>query len=131
VTGEALASPVEAYYAALDNGDPDGAAAVFADDTQYIRPALPGSPNEGGLEVVHGRESLLEFFRQRGKKPFRHHITSSVADGAEWFVEGHAGIGGEPPTHVFLARATVDADGLIARYLALMAAAPGDPAAVA
>jgi ketosteroid isomerase-like protein len=119
-------SPLDAYYAALDDGDAEGAAAVFAEDTLYIRPALPGSPNEGALEVVRGRDEVLVYFRQRGKKPFRHRLTRSVADGDTWFVEGVAGMPGEPATHVFLVQATLAGDGLITRYLALMGEAPPD-----
>jgi ketosteroid isomerase-like protein len=121
----AVTSPLEEYYRALDDGDAEGAAAVFSEDTVYIRPALPGSPNAGGVEVVRGRNAVLEYFRERGKKPFRHRITSSSAEGAEWFVEGVAGMEGEAPTHVFLVHATVD-DGLITRYLAAMSEAPED-----
>ncbi len=125
----AVTSPLETYYRALDDGDAEGAAAVFSEDTLYIRPALPGSPNAGGLEVVRGREAVLAYFRERGKKPFRHRITASVADGSEWFVEGIAGMAGEAPTHVFLVHATV-VDGLITRYLAAMSEAPPDFGAV-
>jgi hypothetical protein len=120
-----VTSPLETYYRALDDGDAGGAAAVFSEDTLYIRPALPGSPNAGGMEVVHRREAVLAYFRERGKKPFRHRITASVADGPDWFVEGIAGMAGEAPTHVFLVHATV-VDGLITRYLAAMSEAPAD-----
>src|SRR5204863_7908565 len=89
------ASPLETYYTALDDGDAEAAAAVFAEDALYIRPALPGSPNAGALEVVRGRGEVLAYFRERGKKPFRHRITRSVADGDTWFVEGVAGMRGE------------------------------------
>ena len=126
----AATSPLEVYYRALDDGDPDGAAAVFSDDTVYIRPALPGTPNAGGLEFVHGRQAVLEYFRERGKKPFRHRITASATDGAAWFVEGVAGMEGEPPTHVFLVHATIDPGGLITRYLAVMSEAPAEFGAV-
>jgi hypothetical protein len=33
---------------------------------------------------------------------------------------------GEPPTHVFLADATIEPDGRISRYFALMSEAPDD-----
>jgi hypothetical protein len=115
-----VASPLDAYYTALDGGDPDGAAAAFAGDAEYIRPVLGGS----GLEVVRGREALLEFFRNRGKQPYRHEVRACAVDGERCFVEGVAGIEGESPTHVFLVHATLDGDGLIRRYFALMAETP-------
>ena len=113
-------SPLDRYYTALDGGDPDGAAAAFTEDAVYVRPALGGA----GLEFVRGRDGLLDFFHKRGKQPYRHEVRACAIDGERCFVEGIAGIEGEPPTHVFLVHATVEADGLISRYFALMAETP-------
>lgn len=117
-------SPLDAYYVALDGGDVDGAAATFAEDAVYIRPALPGESSAPGLEVVEGRPRILEYFQRRGRQPHRHHVRTCAFDGSSCFVEGVAGVDGEKPSHVFLVHATVDAEGLITRYLALMAEAP-------
>ncbi len=114
---DAVTSPLDGYYSALDGGDPDGAAMAFTKDAVYIRPVLGGS----GLEVVRGRDGLLEFFRKRGKQPYRHEVRACVVVDGRCFVEGIAGVEGEPPTHVFLVHATVGDDGLISRYFALMA----------
>jgi ketosteroid isomerase-like protein len=118
-----VASPLDAYYEALDGGDVEGTLATLTDDAVYVRPSLdvPGS-----LEFVRGRAALREFFERRGKQAYRHRVRSCAVAGERCFVEGDAGVDGEPPTHVFLVNATLDGDGRIARYFALMAEAPDD-----
>jgi ketosteroid isomerase-like protein len=116
-------SPLDAYYGALDRGDLEATLATFTDEAVYVRPSLDVP---GALEFVRGRAELREFFERRGKQPYRHRVRSCAVDGLRCFVEGDAGMDGEPPTHVFLVSATLDADGRIARYFALMAEAPAD-----
>ena len=118
----AVTSPLDAYYSALDDGNIEGTLATFTDDAVYVRPVLGGA----GLEFVRGRTELREFFERRGKQPYRHRVRSCAVAGGRCFVEGDAGMEGAPPTHVFLVSATLDADGRIARYFALMAEAPAD-----
>jgi ketosteroid isomerase-like protein len=117
-----VASPLDAYYTALDGGDIEGTLATFTEDAVYVRPVLGGT----GLEFVRGKDELREFFERRGKQPYRHFVRSCALAGDRCFVEGDAGMEGDPPTHVFLVSATLDADGRIARYFALMAEAPAD-----
>jgi hypothetical protein len=107
------------YYADLDAGDFEGAAACFAEDAVYIRPAMPtpGSA-ERPLEFVRGRDSVLDFFRARGKRAHHHEIRALAVNGRECGLEGVV-LGGDGPPQVFLASATLDDDGLIARYVAL------------
>jgi ketosteroid isomerase-like protein len=111
-----VSSPLDAYYAAVDAGDADEATATFTDDGLYIRPSLnvPGT-----LEIVRGHDELAEFFRNRGNPPFRHEVVACAVDGTRCFVEGVAYVE-ERPTTSFLVHATVDDDGLIRRYFALM-----------
>ena len=118
-----VASPLDAYYTALDGGDVDGTLATFTEDAVYVRPSLdvPGT-----LEFVRGHAELHEFFERRGKQPYRHRVRSCAVEGLRCFVEGDAGMDGNSPTHVFLVSATLDGDGRIARYFALMAGAPED-----
>jgi hypothetical protein len=71
--------------------------------------------------VIRGLDDLRAFFVARGKQPHRHEVRACAVDGPHCFVEGVAGVEGEPPTHVFLAHATLDGDGRITRYFALMA----------
>jgi ketosteroid isomerase-like protein len=124
---DAVSSPLEAYYTALDGGDIERTVAAFTDDAVYVRPVLGGT----GLEFVRGRDDLREFFERRGRQPYRHRVRSCAFAAGRCFVEGDAGMEGEPPTHVFLVSATLDADGRIARYFALMAEAPADREAFA
>jgi ketosteroid isomerase-like protein len=115
-------SVLDEYYGVLDAGDVDATLACFTDDAVYIRPRLDGP----GLEVIRGRGDLAAFFTARGKKDYRHFVHVQVVDDRRCFVEGTAGTGDEPPTHVFLAEATIEPDGRISRYFALMSDAPAD-----
>ena len=112
-----VASPLDRYFRAIDAGDVEATTAAFADDALYIRPSLevPGT-----LEVIRGREELREFFTRRGKLPFRHEVRAVAVDGTECFVEGAAYVE-DMPTNTFLAHVTLDDEGLIKRYFALMA----------
>ena len=115
-----MTTPLDAYYSALDGGDIEGTLACFTDDAVYVRPSLV----RPGLEFVRGRKELESFFVARGKQEHRHVVVASaVADGV-CFVEGVAGIEGAAPTHTFLASATIERDGRISRYFALMAETP-------
>ena len=115
-----------AYYDALDAGDDDGAAAAFADDAVYIRPALEGR----GIEIARGRDGIRDLFARRAERKSRgenlhHHELRTVAvDGSECFVEG-VGITDGGPFAVFLAHATLGDDGLITRYVGTTAETPG------
>jgi ketosteroid isomerase-like protein len=119
MTSVAVPSPLDAYFTALDGGDSDGAAAAFTADALYVR------PYESKLEVIAGRNRILEFFHRRGEKDYRHEVRACVVDGSRCFAEGVAVVDDEEPTHVFLVHATIEPDGLISRYLALFAATPG------
>jgi ketosteroid isomerase-like protein len=118
-----VASPLDAYYTALDGGDVVETLATFTENAVYVRPSLDAP---GTLEFVRGRAALRMFFERRGKQAYRHRVRSCAVEGLRCFVEGDAGMDGESPTHVFLVSATLDGDGRIARYFALMAEAPDD-----
>jgi ketosteroid isomerase-like protein len=119
-----VTTPLDVYFTRLDDGDIEGTLATFADDASYVRPTLPPSPP--GLEVVRGRDELRAFFVARGKRPFRHYVRACAVEGKSCLVEGVAGPPGERPTHLFLVHATLDDDGRIERYFALMAENPPD-----
>jgi ketosteroid isomerase-like protein len=120
-------SPLDAYFAALDDGDDDAATAAFAVDAVYIRPAI-GDPR--GLEVIRGRQRIREFLGRRrerqkgGEYNHRHEIRAATFDGSRCFVEALM-VTDDGPTGVFLAHATFGDDGLITRYLAVLAETPG------
>jgi ketosteroid isomerase-like protein len=117
---------VSAYYAALDAGDDDGAAAAFAEEAVYIRPALHGP----GIEIARGRDAIRELFARRaerkqlGENLHRHELRAVAVDGSECFVEG-VGVTDDGPFAVFIAHATVDDRGLITRYIGTLAETPG------
>jgi ketosteroid isomerase-like protein len=119
------ASPLDRYFEAIDRGDPEATTAAFTDDAVYIRPSLQVA---GALEAYRGRDELLDYFRRRGKLPFRHEVRTCAVQGDECFVEGLAFVDGEPKNS-FLVHATLGAGGRIGRYFALMADAVGDPEA--
>jgi ketosteroid isomerase-like protein len=120
-----VAPALDRYYTALDAGDVEATTAAFADDAFYIRPSLEVT---GTLEIASGREELHAYFVARGKKPFRHDLRACAVDGPDVFVEGVATQDGKE-LNSFLAHAVIGEDGLIRRYFALMAAAPGPTAA--
>jgi ketosteroid isomerase-like protein len=114
----AVTSPLDRYFRAIDAGDVEATTAAFTEDALYVRPSLEVP---GGLEVIRGRDELSAYFTRRGKLPFRHEVRACVVDGNECFVEGAAYNEGER-TATFLSHVTLDDEGLIRRYFALMAA---------
>jgi ketosteroid isomerase-like protein len=119
-----------AYYAALDAGDDDAAAATFAEDAVYLRPALDPAAGAPVVEIFRGRDGIRGLFARRsarkelGENLHRHELRSVLVDGRECFIEG-VGVCGDVPYAVFLAHATLDEDGLIARYNAMLMETPG------
>ena len=120
---------VASYYAALDAGDDDAAAAAFAEDAVYIRPALDPSSEQAGIETVRGRAAIRDLFARRsalkelGEILHHHELRSVAVDGADCFVEG-VGVTEEGPFAVFLAHATLGDDGLITRYIGMLLQTP-------
>jgi ketosteroid isomerase-like protein len=112
-----VASPLDRYFEAIDRGDPEATTAAFTDDAVYVRPSLD---RPGALESYRGRDELLDYFRRRGKLPFRHEVRTCSVEGGECFAEGLAYVEDEPKNS-FLVHATIAPDGRIARYFALMA----------
>ena len=121
---------VASYYAALDAGDDDAAAAAFAADAVYIRPALDPAAGADGIEVFRGRAAIRDLFERRSaRKQFgenlHHHESRSVAvEGTNCFIEG-VGVTDRGPFAVFLAHATLGDAGLIARYIGVFAETSG------
>lgn len=119
-----------AYYAALDAGDDDGAAATFAEDGVYMRPALEPAGGMPAIEVIRGRDRIRELFARRsarkelGENLHHHELRSVVLDGRDCFIEG-VGVTDDGPYAVFLAHATIGDDGLITRYMAMLMETPG------
>ena len=125
-----VTSPLDRYYHALDAGDDDEAAAAFAEDAVYIRPATDPGRDVRGMEVIRGRTAIREFFARRrerqehGEYSHRHDLRAVAVDGSQCFVEALM-VTDEGPVGVFLAHATVGDDGLIERYIAVFTETPG------
>jgi ketosteroid isomerase-like protein len=121
-----LPDALSTYYRALDAGEMEAAATAFAPDAVYARPALePGPDGLRPLVAIEGRAAILAWFRERGPRPFRHVVTSAVAEGPRVLVEGVVVAEGRV-TQLFLASAVLTPDGLLARYVATTAAAGPD-----
>jgi hypothetical protein len=109
---------LERYFSRLETGDVDGAASCFSADVLYAYPqAQPGLRRP----VYVGREELRAAFVERGRRPWRHRMLTSVQRGRVCMVEGDVlGLEGGA-TGGWLSSVTLDADGLIARYCAFYA----------
>ena len=125
-----LPPAVASYYAALDAGDDDAAAAAFAEDAVYIRPALDPAAGGGGIEVFRGRAAIRDLFERRSaRKQFgdnlhHHEFRTAAVEGADCFIEG-TGVTDGGPFAVFVAHATLGDDGLITRYIGVFAETAG------
>jgi hypothetical protein len=106
---------VDRYFQHLDAGEFEAAAACFSRDALYSHPPYgPGQPRA----EFRGRDELLAGFRRRGLKPDRaHHIDLSPQRGPECFLEGYTI--DEPRGGTFISSLSLDAGGLIQRYLAV------------
>jgi hypothetical protein len=106
---------VDRYFEHLDAGEFEAAAECFSPDALYSHPPYgPGQPRA----EFRGRDELLAGVRRRGPKPDRaHHIDLSPQLGTECFLEGHTI--DEPRGGTFISSLSLDADGLIQRYLAV------------
>jgi hypothetical protein len=106
---------VDRYFEHLDASEFEAAAACFSPDALYSHP--PYGPGQSRAEF-RGRGELLAGFRRRGPKPDRaHHIDLSPQRGSECFLEGYTI--DEPRGGTFISSLSLDADGLIQRYLAV------------
>jgi len=106
---------VDRYFERLDAGEFEAAAECFSSDALYSHPPYgPGQPRA----EFRGHDELLAGFERRGVKPDRlHHIDLSPQHGAECFLEGYTI--DEPRGGTFISSLSLDADGLIQRYLAV------------
>jgi hypothetical protein len=110
---------LRAFFARLDDGDAECAALFFSPDGLYIRPASDTSgTTSADTEVVSGRDAIREYFRHRGRRPYRHRIESSVRAGDLVYGDGIAIHNGDGPFAVFVVRAELDTDGRFRRYVA-------------
>jgi len=113
-------SPLSAYYAALDAGDADACAALFAAEALCIRQALaPDLSLRPGVDVIRGRSAIRAYVAARPRRAAFHTIRSEIAGGSGVCVEGIYGSGPDDAGSLFLATAHLDSEGLIWRYMAI------------
>lgn len=98
------------YYAAVDDGDLDGAMEMVATDAAFAI-HLPAGARRG-----HDREGLRDYLSGRGGVVRRHVPLRSAAQGDVEFVYGAVREDDRRTTGHFLASARLDADGRIAAY---------------
>lgn len=109
---------LERYFARLEAGDFERAAACFSEDVLYAYPqAEPGRPRP-----IHvGRQRLLEAFVERGVRPWRHRLRTAVQRGRTCVAEGDVKGLPDGRSGAWISSLTLDADGLIERYCAFYA----------
>jgi hypothetical protein len=100
------------YFQALDTGAIDQAISFYSPECVCVRQTAPG---DSTATVYSGFEEVAKFLGNRGKKPYRHQIVTSIRRGREHFVEGiieleALGLGADV---IFMLHATVDHEDLI------------------
>ena len=106
------------YFEALDAGSFNEAAAQFSADVVYSHPPYrhTGIDSDDRL-VFRGRDELRAAFTARGKQAFDHRIVAIGQRGPHCLLEGVVeGLPGDR-NGSFVSSLTLDADGLIQRYV--------------
>jgi hypothetical protein len=108
------ASVLDRYFRHLGASEFPEAVACFSPDVVYDHPPYrPGTPRA----VFHGRAELLDgFVNVRGPTASRQVVVSSLQTGRDCFIEGV--VDGIPNGGSFVSSLTLDAEGLIQRYVA-------------
>jgi SnoaL-like domain len=126
--GDPLPDALAAYYADLDAGRMDDAAARFSADVVYAVPRA-GEVETGPRIVYRGRDALADRFHRRGQVPERHEVQLAVHDASVCLLEAVVRApDAARPVGTFIASAELDGDGLVRRYLAYMCTPAADPA---
>jgi ketosteroid isomerase-like protein len=108
---------VERYFEHLEAGDMAAAAECFSPDTVYSHPPYKHAPEEGRAEF-RGRAELLAGFERRGFRTVHHELLVGAQHGTHFLVEGRTD--DAPDGASFLSSVTLDGEGRIDRYVALM-----------
>jgi ketosteroid isomerase-like protein len=126
--GDPLPDALTAYYADLDAGRMDEAAARFSADVVYAVP-VAGEIETSPRIVYRGRDALADRFHRRGRVPEGHEVQLAVRDSSVCLLEAVVRVpGAARPVGTFVASAELDGDGLVRRYLAFMCTPVVDPA---
>jgi ketosteroid isomerase-like protein len=111
------------YLAAMDAGDYAAAGALFAEGAQYQRPLITAAGNAPVMEVIVGRQAILDSWEKRGKRNIVHKPTTIVDSGDHVFVEGVATVDGNVRLS-FMTSVSFGRDGLFTRVTAHSAMLP-------
>lgn len=115
--GDPAPPSVAGYYAALDEGNLDAAAACFALDAVFALPPRGGNEVDPRL-VIDGQADVRKFLHSVGVWSNPHRLVLCAVDGSSCLVEG---LVEEAETrrmlHGFATSVQLDASGQIARYL--------------
>ncbi|MET0908935.1 MAG: nuclear transport factor 2 family protein [Ilumatobacteraceae bacterium] len=110
---------VDRYFRALGAGRFEDAAACFSPDVMYSHPPDQDPSIAGpGRAEFNGREELTAAFHRRGRQEIAHTIVFSCQAGADLLLEGVVGDADGGLRGSFVSAASLDADGLIRRYVA-------------
>jgi ketosteroid isomerase-like protein len=115
------------YLAAMDAGDYAAAGALFAEGAQYQRPMITETGSAPAMQVIVGRQAILDSWGLRGRRNIVHQVRTIVDSGDHVFVEGVATLD-EDRRLAFMTSVAFDRDGLftwVAAHSALLPANAG------
>ena len=115
------------YFAALDDGRFDDAAACFSTDVVYSHPPYQHTGIDDPDRIVfRGREALAAAFHTRGRATFDHDVVTLLQRGPHAMLEGLVTNLPGGGTGSFISSLSLAADGTIRRYLSFYCE-PGIP----
>jgi hypothetical protein len=115
------------FYAAIDDGRFEDAAASFTEDGVYAVPPRGGAEVDP-RSVAVGRAALPEFIAARGPRNYRHRIAVCAAEGGSCLAEGVLDLDAGGALRTFALSLQLDRDGLVSRYVAFSCEPITDPA---
>jgi ketosteroid isomerase-like protein len=119
------ANVVRQYLTAMDLGDYLAASALFAEDARYRRPLITEGGNAPVLQVIVGRDAIVESWKRRGRREIRHDVATIAEFGDHVFSEGVATLG-DGHRLAFVTYVTFDADDRFAEVTAHSALLPDE-----
>jgi ketosteroid isomerase-like protein len=114
---------VRRYLAAMDAGNYEAAGALFAAGAQYQRPMITDSGNAPVMQLIAGRQAILDSWEKRGARNIAHEVRTIAEFGDHVFAEGVATLDGDRLL-AFMTYVTFDGDGLFSQVVAHSALLP-------
>jgi hypothetical protein len=109
----------------MDAGDYPAAGALFAESARYRRPLITEGGNAPVLQVIGGRDAIVESWRRRGRRDIRHDVATIAEFGDHVFSEGVATLG-DGRRLAFVTYVTFDDDDRFTEVTAHSALLPDD-----